>query len=87
MKTLFELKSFNTNKFTKYNFNLNEFEIYITSCNCCRMKNKNKYNYVKYEDDMKIRNNIMFDMKNINFTPDFDDNIEWTNCSLYEDNQ
>lgn len=60
---------------------VDELTVYLTSCSCCKLNTKHKYKYVKYEDDVHIRNNIMFDMKNINFTPD----IKWTNCDLYEE--
>ena len=53
----------------------------IDFVNCCKMKQKHKYKYVKHEDDINYRNNIMFDMKGISFAPE----IQWTNCDLYED--
>lgn len=55
---------------------------HITSCSCCKMsKYQQKYKFVKYDDEVVVCNNIMFDMKDINFTPD----VEWTDCPLYEE--
>lgn len=69
---------------TKINININESIISIIDLvNCCKMKQKqkHKYKYVKHEDDVNYRNNIIFDMKGINFAPE----IHWTKCDLYED--
>lgn len=53
----------------------------IDFVNCCKMNKKNKYKYVKHEDDINYRNNIMFDLKGINFAPE----VQWTDCDLYEE--
>ena len=50
--------------------------------NCCKLTQKNKYKYVKHEDDINYRNNILYDLKDVSFAPD---EVEWTNCDLYED--
>lgn len=68
-------------KFDKFILNINEIQEFITSCSCCKMKQHN-YIYVKYDDDVIVHDNVMFDMKNINFTPD---KPEWTDCALYEE--
>lgn len=68
--------------FDKFMLNINEVQAYITSCSCCKMNKQPSYKYVKYDDDMIVHDNIMFDMKNINFVPD---NTEWTDCALYEE--
>lgn len=71
------------NKFQKSD-RFYEFKVYLTSCSCCRMSTKQQYKYVKYEDEeILIQNNILYNMNEINFTPD----IEWTNCALYEDDK
>lgn len=51
----------------------------IDYVNCCKLNKKNKY--VKHEDDVNYRNNIMFDLKGFNFAPE----VQWTNCDLYEE--
>lgn len=65
----------------KINLNYSALSV-IKMINCCRMKQKHKYKYVKHEDDINYRNNIVFDLKGINFAPD----IQWTDCDLYEEN-
>jgi hypothetical protein len=74
--------------FDKFLQNINEVQEFITSCSCCKMNKQHNYKYVKYDDDMVVHNNIMFDMRNINFnpdTPDTPDKSEWTDCALYEE--
>jgi hypothetical protein len=58
----------------------NKLVLIIDFVNCCKMKQKQKYKYVKHEDDINYRNNIMFDLKGINFAPE----IQWIDCDLYE---
>jgi hypothetical protein len=70
------------NTFDKIKLNITEVQVYITSCSCCKMNKHQNYKYVKYDDDMIVHDNIMFDMKNINFAPN---DTEWTECSLYEE--
>lgn len=53
----------------------------IDFINCCKLNKKHECKYVKHEDDIKYRNNIMFDLKGINFAPE----VQWTYCDLYED--
>lgn len=53
----------------------------IDFVNCCNLKEKTTY--VKHEDDINYRNNIVFDMKDINFAPE----IQWIDCELYEENE
>lgn len=53
---------------------------------CC--KPKHGYNYVQYEDDVVVHNNVLYDMRNINFGIDakFDKSADrqWRDCDLYE---
>lgn len=58
----------------------NKIAAIVDYVNCCKLNKKHKYKYVKYEDDINNRNNIMFDLKGIEFSPE----IQWTNCELYE---
>lgn len=69
-------------KFDKFILNINEVQEFIISCSCCKMNKQHNYKYVKYDDDIIVCDNVMFDMKNINFTPE---DAEWTDCALYEE--
>lgn len=49
---------------------------------CC--KPKHNYHYVQYDDDTIIHDNILYDMKNINFGVDSTIDRQWRTCDLYE---
>jgi hypothetical protein len=49
---------------------------------CC--KPKHTYQYVRYDDDTVVHNNILYDMRNINFGVDSNADRQWRTCDLYE---
>lgn len=54
---------------------------------CC--KPRNGYKYVQYEDDTIVHNNVLYDMRNIDFGVTHHDNNkadrQWRDCDLYEE--
>jgi hypothetical protein len=58
---------------------------------CCQPRG---YHYMQYNDDLNIHDNVLFDMRNVNFHP-FEststehplpsyDSKEWRDCHLFE---
>lgn len=50
---------------------------------CCNPQ-KHTYHYVRYEEDTVVHNNVLYDMKNINFGVDNNVDRQWRTCDVYE---